>query len=50
LAKRSLRSGGALVLDIRKGTDYDCLKENFVFTQKIYEREGKVERVVFRAP
>jgi SAM-dependent methyltransferase len=50
LAKRSLRSGGALVLDIRKGTDYDCLKENFTFTQKIYEREGKVERLVFKTP
>ena len=49
LAKRSLKSGGILVLDIRKGTDYDCLQENFIFRQKIYEREGKVERIVFQA-
>jgi SAM-dependent methyltransferase len=49
LAKRSLRSGGMLVLDIRKGTDYGCLRDNFVFTKKIYEREGKVERLIFRA-
>ncbi len=50
LAKRSLKSGGILVLDIRKGTDYDCLQDNFIFRQKIYEREGKVERIVFQAP
>jgi SAM-dependent methyltransferase len=50
LAKRSLRRGGKLVLDIRKGTNYDCLKDNFIFQQKIYEREGKVERLVFTAP
>ena len=49
LAVRSLRSGGTLILDVRKGTDYDCLEENFVFHQKIYEREGKVERFVFKA-
>ncbi len=49
LAKRSLRSGGSLILDVRKGTDYDCLKDNFVFHRKIYEREGKVERFVFKA-
>jgi len=49
LAKRSLRSGGILVLDIRKGADYDCLKENFAQIERIYERKDKVERIVFRA-
>lgn len=48
LAKRSLRSGGVLILDIRKGADYNCLKDYFVLTDKIYEREHKVERLVFR--
>jgi SAM-dependent methyltransferase len=50
LAKRSLKTGGTLVLDVRKGENYDCLKKNFTLKQKIYEREGKVERLVFNAP
>jgi len=49
LAKRSLRSGGIIILDVRKGTDYRCLKRNFKKMKTIYKRERKVLRMVFRA-